>query len=801
MIKISVRNLVEFILRSGDIDNTGSGASDAELMRMGTKLHKKIQKSMGINYSSEYPLSHTFTLSRDGMDFEICVDGRADGIIKPDESQSALKSYIEIDGEVEDRSLYIIDEIKGVMRDVDDIREPVTEHLGQAKCYAYFFACDNGIEQIKVRITYCNLETEKTKYFTEIYDIDELKTWYEELLNEYAKWAKFSIDHKEVRDKAIEATTFPFEYRTGQKDMIASVYTSIVREKKIYIEAPTGIGKTLSTVYPSVKAMGEGRIEKIFYLTAKTITRTAALNAFTLLKEHGLTMKTIVLTAKDKVCILDKPECNPRSCERAKGHFDRVNDAVFDLITHEDDISRDKVLEYAAKHNVCPFEMGLDAALWTDAIIGDYNYVFDPDVYLRRFFVNDKKNDYVFLVDEAHNLVDRARRMYSAVLVKEDFLTVKKMVMNVRPKLADALNKANKELLSMKRECDGLEVMEISRLNTLYIHLLRVMSEYDRYFKEKASADIDEKVTQLFFDIRKFMNAYDYLDENYIVYDEIDEKGDFYLNLLCMNPSVRLSEYLCKGKCSVFFSATLIPVNYYRSQLASKEDDYAVYIPSPFETDKRLIMIARDVSTKYTRRTKGEYEKIVGYINDFTGARRGNYMVFFPSYKMMDEIYSLICEMAPHLSNSIVCQTTDMTEEDREDFLEAFSENATQSHIGFCVMGGIFSEGIDLVGDRLIGAVIVGTGLPMVCNERELFRGYYDDDCNKGFEFAYLYDGMNKVMQSAGRVIRTKDDKGAILLLDERFIGNSYRELFPREWYPHEVVDRSRMNKLLGEFW
>lgn len=801
MIKISVRNLVEFILRSGDIDNTGSGASDAELMRMGTKLHKKIQKSMGINYSSEYPLSHTFTLSRDGMDFEICVDGRADGIIKPDESQSALKSYIEIDGEVEDRSLYIIDEIKGVMRDVDDIREPVTEHLGQAKCYAYFFACDNGLEQIKVRITYCNLETEKTKYFTEIYDIDELKTWYEELLNEYAKWAKFSIDHKEVRDKAIEATTFPFEYRTGQKDMIASVYTSIVREKKIYIEAPTGIGKTLSTVYPSVKAMGEGRIEKIFYLTAKTITRTAALNAFTLLKEHGLTMKTIVLTAKDKVCILDKPECNPRSCERAKGHFDRVNDAVFDLITYEDDISRDKVLEYAAKHNVCPFEMGLDAALWTDAIIGDYNYVFDPDVYLRRFFVNDKKNDYVFLVDEAHNLVDRARRMYSAVLVKEDFLTVKKMVMNVRPKLADALNKANKELLSMKRECDGLEVMEISRLNTLYIHLLRVMSEYDRYFKEKASADIDEKVTQLFFDIRKFMNAYDYLDENYIVYDEIDEKGDFYLNLLCMNPSVRLSEYLCKGKCSVFFSATLIPVNYYRSQLASKEDDYAVYIPSPFETDKRLIMIARDVSTKYTRRTKGEYEKIVGYINDFTGARRGNYMVFFPSYKMMDEIYSLICDMAPHLSNSIVCQTTDMTEEDREDFLEAFSENAAQSHIGFCVMGGIFSEGIDLVGDRLIGAVIVGTGLPMVCNERELFRGYYDDDCNKGFEFAYLYDGMNKVMQSAGRVIRTKDDKGAILLLDERFIGNSYRELFPREWYPHEVVDRSRMNKLLGEFW
>lgn len=800
-IEISVRNLVEFILRSGDIETKGNGMNDPSLMQKGIKLHKKVQKSMGPNYHAEYSLSHISDVLRDGEHFNICVEGRADGVIEPDDSVMASKSYIKTGGEYEDRSIYIIDEIKGVMRDVADIEEPVAEHLGQAKCYAYFFAYDNNLAEIKIRITYSHLESELTKYFSYIYAYEELDAWYSELLSEYAKWAKFSLDWAKKRDASIKEAQFPFEYRKGQRDLVASVYTSIVRKKKLFVEAPTGIGKTISTVFPSVKAMGEGYLEKIFYLTAKTITRTAAQSAFSLLKEKGVEFKTVVITAKDKICILDKPDCNTQACERAKGHYDRVNDAVYDLITHEADISREVIMEYANKHNVCPFEMCLDTSLWVDGIICDYNYVFDPDVYLRRFFMNDRKNDYVFLVDEAHNLVDRARSMYSARLVKEDFLEAKKYVKIVRPKLAACMDAANKHLLKLKRKCDDLEVLDFSELGSLYMSLMKLMTEYDKYFKDNVNIDGGETVLDLFFSVREFVNVYEYIDDDYIVYDEFDEYGNFRVVLQCMNPSRRLSEFLSRGRASIFFSATMIPMDYYMGQLSGNDEDYVVKLPSPFDTDNRLVMIGNNVSTKYSRRNASEYDKIAGYIEDFVSVKTGNYIVFFPSYKMASDIYDTLKKRESSITEDIVMQEASMGEEQREAFLESFVVAPERSCIGFCIMGGIFSEGIDLTGDRLIGAVIVGTGLPMVCNERELFRGYFDDINGQGFNYAYLYDGMNKVMQSAGRVIRTKEDMGAILLLDERFLGPSYISLYPAHWFPYRIVNDSNMKKILSDFW
>lgn len=802
-IKVSVRNLVEFIMRSGSIDTSQSGISDPSLMAQGTKIHKKIQNSMGINYSSEVTLCHTSTIEYEGEEFEICVDGRADGIIKPDESVSASKSYLkDEDGEFEDRSLYIIDEIKGVVREVDTINKPVREHIGQAKCYAYFYAVDNNLEDIKIRITYCNLENELKRYFTYKYNMDELKEWYKKLLWEYAKWAKMQLDWRRKRDESITKLEFPFEYRQGQRDLVASVYTSIVREKKIYIEAPTGIGKTISTVFPSVKAMGGGLISKIFYLTAKTITRTAAQNTFSILERNGLLIKTVIITAKEKICFLDdKPECNPVACDFADGHFDRINDAVYDMIIHENNITRDVICEYAKKHKVCPYEMSLDASLWTDAIICDYNYAFDPDVCLKRYFVNDKKNDYVFLIDEAHNLVERARSMYSASIVKEDFLKIKGYVKNISEHVTKELAACNKILLTYKRNCEDCEVISMGETGSLYMALLRLVAQLDKLMSYRVNYEGSDEVLDFYFKIRKFLNTYMYIDENYIIYEDYDENDNFNITIQCMNPSVRLKEYLEKGKCAVFFSATLLPVNFYKEQLSAKEDDYAVYVPSPFDKKNRLIMIGRDVSTKYSRRSDREYEKISDYIMEFSTAKMGNYLVFFPSYKMMEDIYNKITFRYPFLIHEIVMQTSDMCEEQREEFLDNFRKNPDKTHIGFCVMGGIYSEGIDLTGNRLIGAVIVGTGLPMVCNERELFRGYYDDINGKGFDYAYLFGGMNKVMQSAGRVIRTKDDTGCILLLDERFLTNSYTSLFPREWWPYSAVNVGQMKKMMEKFW
>lgn len=777
-IKISVRNLVEFILRSGDIDNT-RGTRDADAMQEGSRLHRKIQKRMGANYRAEVPLSILLPVSRDGVDFEFIVEGRADGIIQP---------------EIED-GLVVIDEIKCMFQDVNTLTEMIPVHRAQAMCYAYIYSKQYELKQIGIQLTYCHMETETIRNFEENFTHEDLSIWFDNLVNEYCKWASWQINWRSLRDQTIKKLDFPFVYRPGQKDLVTGVYKTIIRDKKLFIEAPTGVGKTISTIFPTLKAMGEGFVEKIFYLTAKTITRTVAEDTYQLLMEKNLNLKVVTITSKEKICILDKSDCNPISCERAKGHFDRVNDAVFDLLTHETRISRDLITEYAAKYCVCPFEMCLDVTTWADAIICDYNYAFDPNVYLRRFFMNDKKQNYVFLIDEAHNLVDRAREMYSAILYKKDFLIAKKIIKDKSKSLAKYLDVCNNDLLRLKKLCDECEVHE--NVGDFVLHLLRLLSEFDEFFKENRIVEGKDEVLNLYFEANHFLYIHELLDENYLIYTDYDESGEFRIKLLCMDPSKNLLSCINKGRSAIFFSATLLPIQYYKEQLGGSEEDYAIYAPSPFDLSKRLLMIADDVSTKYTRRNALEYEKIVSYIEEFTKAKCGNYFVFFPSYQMMNQI----AELAKERLEGIEMQKSSMSEEEKEEFLSKFVENPTKTTIGFCVMGGIFSEGIDLTKDRLIGAVIVGTGLPQVGTERELFRGFYDKRNGRGFDHAYLYQGMNKVLQSAGRVIRTLDDKGAILLLDERFLNSQYRNLFPREWFPYEIVNQTKMRGFLDEFW
>jgi len=778
-IKISVRTLVEFILRSGDLDNRTGGRRDTEAMQEGSRIHRKIQKKMGSNYSAEFSLSITIPIASDELEFEICVEGRADGIISQPEEEPSV----------------VIDEIKGVYMELSHLEAPVPVHRAQVMCYAYIYAKQYEHDKIGIRMTYCNLETENTKYFDETFTFPELEQWFLQLIDEYGKWAAWQYRWSLKRNESIKALEFPFPYRTGQKELVTDVYKTIIRDKRLFIEAPTGVGKTISTIYPTIKAMGEGLSSKIFYLTAKTITRTVVEETFQHLIQKGLYLKSVTITAKEKICILDKPDCNPVACMRAKGHFDRVNVAVFDLLNNENEISREFILSYAEKHNVCPFEMCLDVTTWADSIICDYNYAFDPNVYLRRFFMSDKKNDYVFLIDEAHNLVERAREMYSAVLNKKQFLMVKRLVKDKSLKLEKRLETCNSDLLKLKRKCEGCKVIE--NITDFVLHLMRLMTEYEEFLQEHSNLDGKEDILQLYMDIRHFLNMYEIYNEKYITYTDYDEQDEFRIKLLCMDPSENLHACLEKGKSAIFFSATLLPIVYYKEQLGGREGDYAVYAPSPFDKDNRILMIGKDVSTKYTRRNDAEYQKIVDYIATFTNAKKGNYMVFFPSYQMLNQV----AELAKDLILGLVVQKNNMTEIEKENFLQDFTAEPEQSRVGFCVMGGIFSEGIDLKNDRLIGVVIVGTGLPMICNERELFRDYYDEKNRRGFDYAYLYQGMNKVLQSAGRVIRTMGDKGAILLLDERFQQNQYTNLFPKEWFPNITVDRETMETELHDFW
>ena len=777
-IRISVRDLVEFVLRSGDIDNRkGGGLGEKEAMQEGSRIHRKIQGKMGSAYRAEVPLG--ITLPGDG--YTLTVEGRADGIFT-------------------EQDTVWIDEIKSMYRDPDTLKEAIPVHLAQAKCYAHIYALQHGLDEIGVQMTYCSLETEEIRRFREMLPAKELSGWFQEVTDAYRKWAEFQRDWRELRRASIQGLEFPYPWRAGQKKLAMDVYRTILRKKNLFLQAPTGTGKTLSTVYPAVKAVGEGLAERIFYATAKTITRTVAEEAFSVLRGNGLRLKTLTLTAKEKVCPCGEMVCNPDACPRAKGHFDRVNDAVFEMLNAADAFDRDVILQQAEKWRVCPFEMSLDVSLWCDAVICDYNYIFDPRAKLKRFF-SEGRGEYLFLVDEAHNLVDRGREMFSAALYKEDFLEGKRAVEEHSRKLTRALERCNAWLLDLKRESTELKVHE--DVGIFPVYLMNLCGQIEEVLEKLADTEAGERMLELYFSARSFLEVCDRLDDSYVIYSELCADGRFMLKLYCVDISGNLQECINKGRSTVFFSATLLPVQYYKSLLSTAPDNYAICATSTFQPEKRLILLGTDTSSRYTRRGEEEYRRIATYICEALRAKSGNYMVFFSSYRMMEETAEAFTEIleTEEMHPQLILQQQGMTEAEREAFLIRFEETPPEGLIGFCVMGGIFSEGIDLKAERLIGAIVVGPGLPQVCRERELLKNFYDARGEDGFFYAYLCPGMNKVLQSAGRVIRTEADEGVILLLDERFAAARYRNMFPAEWQAPQTCTLQTVQGCLAKFW
>ncbi len=803
-LRISVRSLVEFILRSGDIDNRHTMSSENAMLE-GSRIHRMIQKRMGAEYQAEVSLKYVHSTNA----YDLIVEGRADGVIDTGRTVT-------------------IDEIKGTYRELSHMRGPVPVHVAQAKCYAYMYSMKTHVEQITVRMTYCNLDTEEIRYFTEDCSVQDLEIWFGKLIEEYTKWADYRIDWKKKRNESIKGAVFPFPYREGQKELASYVYQTIYHKRKLFIQAPTGVGKTISTVFPSIKAMERGMGEQLFYLTAKTITRTVAENTIQILRDQGLKFKSVVLTAKDKICFLENPDCNPENCPYAKGHFDRVNEAMFDLLTHEESFSREMVERYARKYRICPFEFGLDISLFADAIIGDYNYLFDPHVYLKRFFAEGVNGNYIFLIDEAHNLLERGREMYSASLVKEEFLRLRNALKDEYPgtvlwgrgyaaRMVKQLEKCNKEFLALKRECEDCLIVE--SIDGLVHEVMRLHSIIGDYLEETEEGNPAEKemILDLYFKLSHFLDIYERVDEKYVKYTQLMNDGSFLVKLFCVDPSTNLRECLAKGRSSILFSATFLPIQYYKKLLGGEETDYEVYAQSVFDPNKRELVIAEDVTSKYTRRSEQEYYSIAKYIFEIVTKRHGNYMVFCPSYQFLQQVYEVFEENFATEEMECLVQSDYMTEEDRENFLNKFQGNylcdlneninmdiemeADSYLIGFCVLGGIFSEGIDLKEDSLIGAIIVGTGLPQVGYEREILKGYFDAQGDNGFDYAYRFPGMNKVLQASGRVIRTSEDIGVIALLDERFLQPSYRTLFPREWDRFEVVNHCNVSQRMERFW
>lgn len=794
-IRISVRNLVEFVLRSGDLDSRFTGSSRAI---EGTKAHQKLQREYKSKFSKEkqipleelvedkkieYIAELSLKYNIEYKNFYFIIEGRADGLI------------------VEGLDV-TIDEIKTVTKPLELVDEDYNYlHWAQAKCYAYIYAMQNNLEDINVQITYYNINSEETKRLRKGFNIKELEIFFFSLLDGYYFWADFMKDWKTKRDFSIKEMPFPFKsYRKGQRELAVAVYGTIKEEKRIFAQAPTGIGKTISTLFPTIKAMGEGLVSKIFYLTAKTITRSVAEEAIRQMAAGGLNLKTVTLTAKDKICFKEKASCNPEECEFAKGHFDRVNNALDEILNKENIINREVIVKYANKFNICPFEFSLDLAIWADCIICDYNYVFDPRVYLRRFF-DTGEEEYTFLIDEAHNLVDRAREMFSSELYKQPFLELKKIMKSKEPNIAKILDKINSCMVRFRKLCEGEEkdtYVQKNQMEEIYPFLKRLISQSEEWLTKNNKEEGYEQLLEVYFNSLAFIRISELYDDRFVTY--IEKQGsDVKIKIFCLDPSYLLNEYMRRSKSVVLFSATLSPIDYFKEILGGSGNDYIIRLPSPFLVEKRELLIADRISTKYKYRENSS-QAIIEYIAAMISSKKGNYIVFFPSYSYMKKIYEKFCDKYPLVSTMI--QESNMIEEDREKYLFNFKENAEDTLVAFAVLGGIFSEGIDLKGDRLIGAVIVGVGLPQICLERDIIKDYFKEKNNLGYEYAYMYPGMNKVLQAAGRVIRTEEDKGSILLIDERFGNSAYKMLFPKEWYSNISVRSVKdiQNNLI-EFW
>jgi Rad3-related DNA helicase len=802
-VQISVRELVEFVYRSGDLDMRFQGKAK---MADGIKMHQKIQKSQGHDYQAEVSLQKAILLNVDDeKSIELLVSGRADGILTLDNG-------------------YVIDEIKGTSQFVEDIEaETYPVHWAQAKVYGAIYCLDKNLENIQIQLTYAHFESGNIKRIRVDFTAESLIQFLMDTVQLYQKWIVFKSEWQLKRNGDLSAVEFPFdEYRSGQRHLAVSIYNTVKEGGVLYAEAPTGTGKTMSTLFPSVKAMSQGLVDRIFYLSAKTITKVVAEDAVSLLHskfDRALNFKHITLTAKDKICLNDHVTCYPEKCIYAKGYYDKSLDALWDMINHENAMTKEIILSYSKKYTICPYEFSLDCALFADLIICDYNYAFDPRVYLRRFFEFPTEN-YIFLVDEAHNLVDRARNMYSAELYKEKFYAVKKKLTGKLgsgdKSISKAIDGVNKMFLEVRKCCDekGIYIHQ-NEVSDVYEQLKKRAVVFEKWLSENHQADFYDDVLDLYFDIMGYMRISELYDSGYVFYIVEGDSPKTMIKLFNINPSSQLKRFIDNSRATIFFSATLTPLRYYTILLTGEEKPKALALPSPFDMNRRKLLFATDVSVRFKDRDDA-IPKIVSYIHSMARSKHGNYLIFFPSYAYMQQIYDLF-EALYGNRYDIIKQKRELSDDEKADFLNEFeryldkrsrigsddetiTDDDKRSLIGFAVLGGHFSEGIDLKGDLLIGVMIIGVGLPMISFENDLIKNYFDYEMNGGFEFAYQYPGVNKVMQSAGRVIRGEEDRGVVVLIDQRYQMAYYRRTLPKDW-GKSYTKLTTFEKQLEEFW
>lgn len=796
-IVLSVKHFVELVCRAGDIE---AGFRSSARAQEGIRLHRRIQDRRQASagegsYEAEVPVSFTF----ENADVFLMLTGRMDGLLRTDAGDT-------------------IEEIKTTEREVDSMDDGNALHWAQAECYAYIHAANENLDTVRVMLTYCQLGSGDVRSFERLRTRVELEAFFSHMLERHLAWLAVIARWEATRDESIKQLAFPFDsYRPGQRSLAVTVFSAVRAAEKAFVQAPTGIGKTIATIFPAVKAVGEGYGSKIFFLTAKTVGRSVAENAFGHLRERGLRFKNITITSKEKICFSPGAACTPQECPYAKGYYDRLRAATADAFS-ADALDRATIEHYARLYSICPFEFSLDLSLWCDAVICDYNYVFDPRAYLRRYFDEEgmeyRENQYVLLIDEAHNLVDRSRDMFSAEVSRAAFSGLKRKLLSLRRK-SGVLPARFRKLHEMLKDIDRLfkeyslecapqenlrsteEIFTQKEQPENIIAPLRAFIGFaEKILVKQDDCSFRDELLERYFEAHAFLKINELYNDSYITFARKQDK-DCTLTLYCLNPAPHLRDVLGKMRSTVYFSATLRPMDYFTDILGGDRETRSLVLPSPFPPRNLQVIVDDRIPTRYDKRA-ASYGDVAAAVAAMVNARVGNYLVFFPSYKYLREVRERLDGLLE--SAEVLCQSEGMADIDRKNFLDHFSTYGSRTLVGCAVMGGAFGEGIDLVGERLSGVAVVGVGLPQVCLERQLIRDHFQHAADTGFEYAFAYPGMNKVLQAVGRLIRTETDRGVALLIDERFAMPLYRNLLPQEWKPVRASG-AQISVVCKRFW
>ena len=772
-IELSVHELVDFVLRKGDID---SRSFNSMTMQEGTRIHNIYQSKQGSNYLKEYPLKGIFSYE----DSLIYLSGRSDGIILEE--------------------VPIIEEIKSTNCDLNSFfKENEEWHLGQAICYGYLYAIEKGLDKVKIRLTYISQVNNDILKKNYCYKTDELLTKIHQYFDVYFQFARIIETRKNRRNESLSVLRFPFSNtREGQMELIDFTKQAIESADSRFAEASTGIGKTMATIFSTLSYLKEDKLDKVFYLCPKNTNFDNAAKALEILNKEGYLLSYTEIRARSKMCPykLEKT-CNPDDCPLTVGYYSKLKDVLKDCLVHENLLNSEIIDKYAKKYDVCPFELSLDFSVYTDFVVCDYNYAFHPISYLRRFFeVPDKTYRIFALVDEAHNLIDRARDMFTVTFSEEDYKNLKKELKGYRnPEINKILRKINQDLRLFKQFEFNDQPIILEQLDSKFIqHITKLRSEINVLETDNPKLKL-KKGKDFLIDLYKFIVINDLLNDGFKII--LDNKyGNLTIKLFCIDPSSFINKSLFHFLGTLFFSATLTPIDYFQKVNLNRDGFKTISLPSPFNPNNFFLIINDNISIKYKDRDK-TLEEVVKEINIFVSKKVGNYLIFVPSFEYSRKIEKYFIN-----DNRFVFQTATMTNKDKDEFLANFKENPQESRIGVCVISGSFAESIDLTGDRLIGVVIVGVGLPQVNFENNLVKEFYIQKEMNGYEFAYMNPGINKVLQALGRVIRTQNDKGSALIIDSRYAQSHYFSILKDRYKNYtKIKDSNGLIKALNSFY